>query len=125
MLDKKFKIQHNSELYLPSVTEIIIYINDARFLYENKSPTLRDYCYINPHTFPNLEKIYYINDGYVKNNDIDRAIIHPISYHTSGFFKKLNFVSYKNFANHDMLDINSIIQSKLYAEANNINLEIT
>ena len=123
MSDKKFKIQHNSALYLPSVIEIIICIIDTKFQSEKSS--LREECYINPHTFPNLERIYYINDGYIKSNDTDIASIHPISYHQTGFFKKLNFVSYKNFANHNMIDTSLLSELKLYAIANNINLEIT
>jgi len=125
MVDMKFRIHHNSALYLPSVTEIMIYINDTSYLYKNNiKPTLESECYINPHTFPNLEEIYYINN--YLNNDSDKiTTIHPINYHKSGFFKKLKLVSYKYFAKYDMINTNNLIETILYAETNNIKLEIT
>jgi len=107
-------------LYLPSVTELVIYINknDDRYLCSS--------CYINYNTFPNLEKIYYINDGYIKKKDTDIVELCCINHHKSYYaFKKLKLVSFENFIKHNMINTYGLTESKLYAQANNIKLEIT
>ena len=113
-----FKIHNSDFIFMPNVTEIIIYFKpeDKSRRIPIKPLNLCEHIKINPFSFTNLEKIYYVNDGFI-DNEINNSI--SLKQIFSFNFKKLKLISFQNFGGFSISN-----DDKLFVIAHDINLEI-
>jgi len=145
LLQFNFHFSSDNTMYMPSVIELIIYLQPKKFLigqYESFSYiTVTAMLQLNLKPFPNLEKLIIINNGFIPINYWYKKLVNcghqQTPFNSSGdkynlqsmrllheqTCKKIKYISLQKMS--DLVDSTNLSDIKLYFQANKVELEIS